>query len=104
MIQETGVFVINVPVKGFENEYSYLGSKSGRDGDKFETLNLEWENGEKVNAPLLSACPINIECKVVTSVQPGTHDLFIASVEAVHCNEKYLDENGNINWAEVPFL
>lgn len=104
MIEETGVFVINIPVKGFEKEFNYLGSKSGKDEDKFEALNLEWENGTKVEAPLLTACPVNIECKVVTSIQPGTHDLFIASVEAVHCDEKYLDENGNIKWGEIPLL
>lgn len=104
MIKETGVFVINIPAKGFEAEFNYLGTKSGRDGDKFEALSLAWEDGTRVNAPMLTDCPINIECKVVTSVQPGTHDLFIASIEAVHCDEKYLDENGNINWGKIPLL
>lgn len=104
MIKETGVFVINVPAKGFEREYNYLGSKSGREGDKFETLQLAWEKGSVVDAPMLTDCPVNIECRVATSIRPGTHDLFIATVEAVHCDEKYLDENGKIKWGEIPFL
>lgn len=104
MIKETGVFVINVPAKGFEREYNYLGSKSGRDGDKFETLQLAWEKGSVVDAPMLTDCPVNIECRVATSIRPGTHDLFIATVEAVHCDEKYLDENGKIKWGEIPLL
>lgn len=106
MIKETGVFVINLPGKGFEKEYSYLGSKSGRDGDKFEALNLAWEEGTKVCAPLLSACPVNIECKVLTSIQVGEadHELFIGSVEAVHCDEEYLDKNGNIAWEKLALI
>lgn len=104
MIKETGVFVINIPARGFEREYNYLGSKSGKDGDKFEVLQLKWEKGTAVDAPLLTDCPVNIECKVAASVQPGTHDLFIATVEAVHCEEKYLDENGNIKWGDIPLL
>lgn len=104
MIKETGVFVINIPARGFEREYSYLGSKSGRDGDKFEALQLAWEKGTEVDAPLLTGCPVNIECRVVDAVQPGTHDLFIATVEAVHCDEEYLDEDGNIKWGDIPLL
>ena len=104
MVKETGEFVINLPAKGFEKEFQYLGSKSGKDEDKFAVLNIDWENGEKVNAPMLTACPVTIECKVVDSIQPGSHELFIASVEAVHCDEEYIDENGNIDWNKIPLL
>lgn len=31
LIKESDEFVINIPTKGFEKEYYYLGSKSGRD-------------------------------------------------------------------------
>lgn len=106
MIRESGEFVINVPVKGFEQEFTYLGSKSGRDEDKFSALGLEWEEGSKVKAPLLSACPVNIECKVLTSLQVvnSDHELFIGSVEMVHCDEAYLDENKNILWEKIAML
>ena len=57
--------------------------------------------GTKVNAPLLSDCPISMECKVVDCVKTGDHDLFIASVEAVHCDEAWLDENGNLDFTKV---
>lgn len=54
LIKESGEFVINIPAKDFQKEYYYLGSKSGRDEDRFAALNLAWENGTKVNAPLLA--------------------------------------------------
>ena len=40
MVKETGCFVVNLPKKSFKKEYDYLGSHSGRDGDKFEALGL----------------------------------------------------------------
>lgn len=53
---------------------------------------------------LLSACPVSIECKVITSLQPGNMELFVASIEAVHCDEQFLDEDGNIDWTNIPLL
>lgn len=104
MVKEMGAFVINVSAQNFKEEYSCFGGKSGRDMDKFEALKIRWENGEKVDAPLLLDCPVNIECKVVTSLQPGTHELFIATVEAVHCDEQYIGDNGSIDWGKIPLL
>ena len=104
MIKETGCFVINLPKKGFEKEYNYLGSKSGRDGDKFEALDLKWEDAKYVDAPILTDCPVSIECSVVDSMMPGTHELFVGKVEAVHVDEEYLDENGNILWDKMDLM
>ena len=104
MVKETGCFVINLPKKGYEKEYNYLGSKSGRDEDKFAAMNIQWKDAEYVNAPLLMDCPVSIECSVVDSIQPGTHELFIGKVEAVHVQEEYLDEKGNILWSEMDLM
>ena len=46
-------------------------------GKACEALQLAWEKGSAVDAPFL----------------------FIATVEAVHC-----DENGNIKWRDIPLL
>ena len=104
MVKETGSFVINLPLKSFKKEYSYLGSQSGRDGDKFAALGLNWEDAKYVNAPILSDCPVSIECSVVDSITPGTHELFIGKVEAVHVDEEYLDGNGNILWNKMDLM
>ena len=104
MVKETGCFVINLPKKSFKKEYGYLGSKSGQDGDKFEALGLKWEDAEYVNAPILTDCPVSIECSVVGSMTPGTHELFVGKVEAVHVDEEYLDANGNILWDKMDLM
>ena len=104
MIKEPGCFVINLPKKSFKKEYGYLGSVSGRDEAKFAAMNLEWENATYVNAPILTDCPVSIECSVVGSTMPGSHELFIGKVEAVHVDEEYLDTNGNILWNKMDLM
>lgn len=104
MVKETGCFVINFPKKSFKKEYGVLGSVSGRDQDKFAALDLKWEDAAYVNAPILTDCPVSIECSVVDSIMPGTHELFIGKVEAVHVDEEYLDANGNILWDKMDLM
>ena len=104
MVKETGCFVINLPAKGYEKEYNYLGSKSGRNEDKFAAMHIQWTDAEYVNAPILTDCPVSIECSVVESTQPGTHELFIGKVETIHVDAEYLDANGNILWDKVDLM
>lgn len=103
IIKETKEFVINVPTQEMRKEYFYLGTKSGRDEDKFAALGLAWEKGTKVNAPILLDCPVNLECMVVASMTPGNsdHELFFATLEAAHCDDSYLTKSGNINWKKI---
>ncbi|OWT32783.1 flavin oxidoreductase [Methanobrevibacter sp. 87.7] len=104
MIKDTGVFVVNIPAKGFEKEYGFIGTKSGRDVDKFKELNLNSEDGDVVDAPILTDCPVNFECTVVDSIKPGSHELFIGRVDKVHCDEEYLDDEGNVIWNKIELL
>lgn len=104
MVKESGCFVINFPKKSYKKEYGYLGSTSGRDEDKFAKAAIRWENAAFVDAPLLTDCPVSIECSVVDSIMPGTHELFIGKVEAVHVAEEYLDAKGNILWDKMDLI
>lgn len=54
IIKETGVFVVNIPLKEQKEMFDYLGSHSGRDEDKFSNINIRTEEGIKVNSPLLA--------------------------------------------------
>lgn len=88
----------------YKQEYGYPGSASGRDEDKFAKAGIKWEDAAYVNAPILTDCPVSIECSVVDSIMPGTHELFIGKVEAVHVNEEYLNANGNILWDKMDLI
>lgn len=94
IIEETGEFVINLTTRKLAFATDYCGVKSGRDTDKIKDMHLTLLPGEKVGAPLLKESPVNIECRVKQTLRLGTHDMYVASVEAVHADEAYMDEKG----------
>lgn len=104
IVKESNSFVVNIPMTNFAKEFYYLGSHSGRDVDKFAALNLKWQDADRIDAPILLDCPVNIECSVVTSLRPGSNELFIGKVEAVHVDEKYLDDAGKILWSNMDLI
>lgn len=104
IIKKTGVFVVNIPSKEQQEMFDYLGSHSGRDEDKFSSINIRVEEGIKVNAPLLADCPVNIECKIVDSIVTGSHEMFVGRVEYVHANCEIVDKKGNIDFSLINLI
>ena len=104
MIKETKCFVVNIPSKAQQKMFDYLGSESGRDGDKLKACGAKTADGDKVNAPLLLDCPVNIECSVVNSVMTGSHEMFIGKVEAVHADESLINAKGDIDFSKIDFI
>lgn len=97
IIEETGEFVINLTTEKLAYATDYCGVKSGRDVDKFKELNLTPETGEKVRCPMITQCPVNIECRVMEVKSYPTHDMFIAEIVAVHADDEIIDEKGKID-------
>lgn len=104
MIKESGVFVVNLVEEEYKDAFDYLGSHSKRDEDKLAKMNITLAEGKKVNAPILTDCPINIECSVVDSIVTGSHELFIGKIEHVHAEARIVDKDGNIEYSKLNFL
>ena len=94
IIRETGEFVINLTTRELAFATDYCGVKSGRDVDKFKEMHLTPLPGTKVKAPVIGESPISMECRVKQITPLGSHDMFVAEVEAVHADSRYMDENG----------
>ena len=101
IIKDTGIFVVNVPSADQKGMFDYLGSHSGRDEDKFSALSLKTEEGKEVNAPLLTDCPICIECRVEASVLTGSHEMFAGKIEKIHVDKDLVNEKGNIDYSKI---
>lgn len=104
IIKETGCFVANLVTPAQKDLYDFMGSSSGRAVDKFATTGVRSENGIKVNAPILTDCPVNIECSVQGSVMTGSHEMFIGRIEYVHADEELVNEDGSIDWDKIELL
>ncbi len=104
MIKESGCFVVNLVSKDYEKEFGYLGSVSKADEDKLERMNIKRADGKVVNAPILTDCPVNIECTIVDSIVTGSHEMFVGRVEYVHVDDEYVKENGAIDFSKMDLL
>ena len=92
LLKKTGEFVINLTTKDLVYATDYCGVVSGRDVDKWEKMHLTKVPGTQVNVPYVKESPVNIECRVRKVEALGSHDMFLADVVAVHCDETYMDE------------
>lgn len=104
LIKESGCFVVNVCSKENKEMFDYMGSKSGRDGDKFEATGAKKTEGINVNAPILADCPVNIECTIVDSIKTGSHHMFVGKIEHVHSDESLVSESGDIDFDAIDVL
>ncbi|MBQ3053816.1 MAG: flavin reductase family protein [Clostridia bacterium] len=96
IIRRTGQFVINLVPASLVKVCDICGVKSGRDIDKFAEFKLTALNATRVSAPLISQCPVNIECKVINETPLGTHNVFMAEILAVNVDSNLIDKNGKI--------
>jgi flavin reductase (DIM6/NTAB) family NADH-FMN oxidoreductase RutF len=101
MVKETGDFVLNIPSTSEFETAKFVGTKSGRDYDKFEACNLTIVPSSKVKSPMIGECPMNIECKVREIHSLGAHDLFVAEVVEVHLDKSVLDDSGRFDPSKI---
>jgi len=85
---EHNTFSINVPGSNLAKATDYCGIYSGRDNDKTSLFNIFY--GKVDTAPLIEECPLNLECKVIHTVEIGSHTLFIGEIMETHANENCL--------------
>jgi len=105
LITDSREFVVNIPTAKILKETDYCGVTSGRDVDKFSETNLTPERADKVKAPLIRECPVNLECRLKSVVPLGAHDLFIGEIVQVHIDQDILDEKGHIDFKKAdPFV
>jgi flavin reductase (DIM6/NTAB) family NADH-FMN oxidoreductase RutF len=84
VIRETRQFVVAVPESGLVRGLDECGSVSGVEQDKFAHSGLTAVPADKVAAPLIAQCPVNLECEVVDVISLGSHDLFLGQVVTTH--------------------
>ncbi|MFX0108551.1 MAG: flavin reductase family protein [Candidatus Hodarchaeota archaeon] len=97
-ILENRTFSVNIPSENLLSETQICGSRSGRDFDK-STL---FENfyGSLKTAPMISQCPLNMECEVVDILDYDPNEGIIGKVVQSYVTEECLTE-GKIDLRKV---
>lgn len=104
IIKESREFVINLTTEKLVKAVDFCGVRSGRDVDKFREMHLNADEAEKVSAPLIRECPVNVECRVKEIEKLGSHHMFIAEVLAVHVDEDYMGDRGKFELNKTGLL
>jgi len=90
LIDNSGVFTINLPTAKMAKQLDFCGVKSGRDVDKFDVCGLDAEDCFEIDCVSIVQCPVTLECKVTDNIHLGSHDMFIADIIAVDVDEQYV--------------
>ena len=94
-IKENGTFSVNIPSEGMVEVTDYVGLVSGKTVDKSEVFEVFY--GELETAPMIMHAPINLECKVVKTINTTEftdadkgHEIFIGRVINAYADDYYL--------------
>ena len=79
-LRATGECVINIPTAKLAPQVVGCGNTSGRRVDKFRRFRLTPVRASQGEAPLISECYANLECRVVDSRLVTAYNLFILEV------------------------
>ncbi len=95
LVSESGEFTANIPKISNLEWVEYCGTKSGRETNKFTDLGLTAVPCPPLKtAPMIEECPITLACRVKHELSLGSHNIFIAEVVAIHCDDKLVRKDG----------
>ena len=89
-IRENREFSINIPSVDMVEVTDYVGIASGNRTDKSTIFDVHF--GELKTAPLIKACPLSMEFKLIQMVDLPTNTLFIGELVAAWTEEKFMTD------------
>ena len=89
-IQENGNFSINFPGVEMIRETDFCGLFSGKNLDKSSLFKVFY--GELETAPMIKECTLNLECRLVKTLEFPTNYLFVGEIIAAYSEEQYLTQ------------
>ena len=89
-IVENNSFSINVPSADMVQKVDFCGIYSGKKKDKSQLFECFY--GTLKTAPLIQECPVNLECKVIHTLELGAHNLVIGQITDTFIDEDCLSD------------
>ena len=89
-IKENRTFSVCVPSEDMIEATDYCGLFSGHKADKSRIFNVFY--GDLKTAPMITDCPLNLECKLDKIIDNGSNEMFIGDVASTFTEEKYLTD------------
>lgn len=91
-IKDTGCFSINIPNTRMLKITDYLGINSGKNIDKSDLFTIFY--GKLQRAPMIHETPLNLECRLVKTVDMGNNcEIYIGEIVESYSEKRFL-KNG----------
>jgi len=87
-VEKHGVFSINVASSDLAEKVDYCGLYSGGKRDKSKLFEVFY--GVLEAAPLIQECPVNLACKVIHTLDLGSHVLVVGEIVETYVSEDCL--------------
>ncbi|MBM7096789.1 flavin reductase family protein [Bacillus sp. H-16] len=84
LMKASGSFAVNFVPAEFAAYIDGAGKHTGKDGDKFKALGIEWKPGETIDAPVLKEAYVAYECSIIDINRYGDHDWFVGKMTKFH--------------------
>lgn len=101
-ILETGQFSVNVPSVEMVEVTDCTGLVSGKRVDKSGLFEVFY--GELDAAPMITSCPVTMECKVVETVELPTNYFFIGEIINIYSEDRFMTDGKPDITKSRPFL
>lgn len=89
-------FVVNIPNEEMLEKVWIAGGDWEEEKSKIEKAELKTEESDLIGPPLLSECPVNMECIVKDAKKIGDHIQVIGEIKKIHVDEEVIDDDGNL--------
>lgn len=94
-ILRTGAFTIHIATKELMEQSDYFGLVSGSKADKLAEVGFTTTKSETVDAPVIDAYPMVLECEMRESHEIGPHLMVVGEIKGVLAEEEVLNEKGS---------
>jgi len=89
-VKEQRTFSINVASADLVQKVDHCGIYSGKNRDKSQIFQIFY--GILETAPLIMECPVNLECKVIHTLDLGSHTLVVGEIVETFISEACLTD------------
>jgi flavin reductase (DIM6/NTAB) family NADH-FMN oxidoreductase RutF len=100
-IEATGEFVVNIAPAAMAQAVELTSVQVDASVDEFELASVTPLACRHVRPPRLAESPISLECRLHSTVQPGSDRLVIGEVVAFHLDRRVLDADGRVEIARL---
>jgi len=92
-------FSVNFPSSDLAVETDFCGLASADKTDKSGVFDIFY--GASPDSPMISNCPLSMECVLQQTIELPSNLLFIAEIKAAYTEEKYLNEEGQLDISKM---